>query len=306
VQKIGVTNMQLSPQQTERFYRIWSPLLHYVNDQRHLVPTFPDAPGKAVLPTTDALQLRNALWADDTLRENFIATNPAGLPPDDLALVANWQYRLSGNFFIMRYLKKYTVFLSETPNHAYGVLGLVSPIEEIVGPVLPIYVQAVLLPFEDQITYDSLLEPYRITFGSGIRNRLNDTYRNTQEREGIITTLIPAETDPEIARKAILARNTQILNAFRKDLAKRGLSQKMVEQHAGTIETFAQTSLLAQDSPRGLLDTTLADVQAYLHTSGNKTATTSFKRFIRFLLDTGRMDYEQAEPLLDSLKQARE
>jgi hypothetical protein len=122
----------------------------------------------------------------------------------------------------------------------------------------------------------------------------------------INTTLIPAETDPEIARKAILARNTKILNAFQKDLARRGLSYKMVEQHVGNIENFAQTSLLTQDPPHGLLDTTLEDMQAYLRTAGNKTAATSFKRFIRFLLDTGRMDYDQAEPLLDALKQIRE
>ena len=116
------------------------------------------------------MQLRNALWADDTLRESFIADNPAGLPPADLALVASWQYRLAGNFFIVRHLKKYAVFLSEgSPAHAYGVLGLVSPIEEVVGPTVHIYVQAVLLPFEDQIIYDSLLIPYSIFFGPGIR-----------------------------------------------------------------------------------------------------------------------------------------
>jgi hypothetical protein len=30
--------MQLPPEQTARFYRIWVALLHYVNDQQHLVP----------------------------------------------------------------------------------------------------------------------------------------------------------------------------------------------------------------------------------------------------------------------------
>jgi hypothetical protein len=35
--------MQLPPEQTERFYRIWVALLHYVNEQQHLVPAFPPA-----------------------------------------------------------------------------------------------------------------------------------------------------------------------------------------------------------------------------------------------------------------------
>src|SRR5712692_4657227 len=154
----GVSIMQLPPHQVERFYRIWFPLLHYVNEQRQLTTTFPDAPRPGAILQADALQLRNALWADDTLRESFIAANPARLPPADLALVASWQYRLTGGFFIVRHLKKYTVFLSEkSGGHAYGVLGLVSPIEDIVGPVVPVYTKAVLLPFEGQIIYDSLL-----------------------------------------------------------------------------------------------------------------------------------------------------
>ncbi len=295
--------MQLSPQQTERFYRIWFALLHHIHTERQLAPNFPDTPGIASISPADAQLLRNTLWADDSLRETFIAKNPAGLPPADLAVVASWQYRVSGNFFVMRYLKKYTVFLSTSePAHAYGVLGLVSPLEDVVGPFPPIYVQAVLLPFEDHIIYDSLLMPYPVTFGSGIRGDLNETYRNAQEREGIITTLGPAKAPANLdeARKDIRTRNAKILSAFRKNLAQSGLSIKMVEQHAGNIEAFAQTYLLTQNPPRGLLDITLTDVQAYLRTT--ETATTSFKRFVRFLTETGRMDYEQATPLRNLLK----
>ncbi len=178
--------MNLSPQQTERFYRIWFALLHYVNEEKHLAPNFPDTPGQGAIDPADAMRIRDAVWADDPLRESFIATNPAGLSSDDLALIASWQYRVAGRFYIMRHLKKYSVFLSEqAPSHAYGVLGLISPIEDIVGPssYLPIYVEAVLLPFEGQITYDGLPQLFRLSFGPGIRAGLNDTYRNAQERE---------------------------------------------------------------------------------------------------------------------------
>jgi len=300
--------MYLAPHETERFYRIWFELLHYVNDQQRLVPDFPDTPGAGAILPSDALQLRNALWADDALRERFIEANPAGLSSTDLALVESWSYRVTGKFFIMRHLKKYSVFLSEQlSGHAYGVLGLVSPIDEVVGPTVPLYVEAVLLPFEGQIIYDSLLQSYSISFGPTIRRGFNETYRNVQEREGIITSLEPVEAsnDPHEIRSAILARNAKILSAFRKDLTRRGLSSTMVEQHASAIDSFAQTWLLAQGSPRGLLDTTLADIQTYLGTTGNKTSTTSFKRFVSFLSDTGRMDYEVATPLRNFLQHAR-
>ncbi|HEX9132493.1 MAG TPA: hypothetical protein VF844_09380 [Ktedonobacteraceae bacterium] len=298
--------MQLPPEQVRRFYDIWFELLHYVHEQRHLAPNFPDTPTAMSISPDDALQLRNALWADDALRESFIATNPAGLPSADLALVASWKYRVDGNFFIVRHLKKYSVFLSEQPAaHAYGVLGLVSPIEDVVMYPLPVYIHAVLLPFEGQITYDSLLEPYSITFGPGIRSGVNDAYRNTQEREGIITTLEPAEVPADLheVRKGIITRNTKILGAFRKAMARRGLSHTMVEKHASNIDTFAQNYLLAQNPPRGLLEVTPADVQIYLRTSGDETLTTSFKRYVRFLDETARMDdYEQIKSLHAVLK----
>jgi len=54
-----------------------------------------------------------------------------------------------------------------------------------------------------------------------------------------------------------------------------------------------------------LLDTRLSDVQSYLHAHENKTVTTSFKGFVRFLEESGRMDYEQAEVLRQWLKQEK-
>ncbi len=300
--------MHLPPEQTARFYRIWFALLHYVNEHRQLLATFPATPGEATIPPADAKQLRDALWADDGLREQFVAANPAGLPPADLALVSRWQYRLAGTFYIFRYLKRYTVFLSATtPTHAYGVLGLVSPVEEIVGPYVPIYVEAVLLPWEDQIIYDSLLAPYPISFGAGIRQSLNEAYRNAQEREGIITTLLPpaAPASPTEVRQAVNARNTKILNAFRKELARTGLSTKMVDQHVGNMAHFAQSVLATQEPPRGLLDLTRADVPAYHARSGPKGNAVSFKRFVQFLAATGRMDYDLAEALREELKHAQ-
>jgi hypothetical protein len=101
----------------------------------------------------------------------------------------------------------------------------------------------------------------------------------------------------------ILARNAKILGAFRKELARRGLSHNMVEKHASNIDPFAQNYLLAQDPPRGLFDMTTADLQTYLRASEDETLTTSFKHYVRFLDETARMDdYEQIKSLYALLK----
>ncbi len=76
--------MRLPPQDTERFYRIWFALLHYINTQLHLVPSFPAAPGEQDVSPEVTMQVRDALWAHDALREQFLAENPAQLPAADL------------------------------------------------------------------------------------------------------------------------------------------------------------------------------------------------------------------------------
>lgn len=294
--------MQLSAQDTERFYRIWWPLLRYVNAQRHIVSELPAVPEKATISGQEAHQIRKVLWEADELREAFITENPADLPAADLAMVASWGDRVTGQFFIFRHLKKYTVFLTqEEPPQAYGVLGLASPIPEVIPWPLPILVEAVLLPFEDKIIYDSLLVPYAVTFGSGIRRSLNEAYRTVQERGGVMTTLQPRRT--EDTQQAIGSGNQKILAAFRKDLAASGLSVKMIEHHASTIEAFNESYLLAQDPPRSLLDFDGKDLQKYLDKPSKNADLVSFKRLVRFLVNTGRIDWGVAQVMQSDLKQ---
>ena len=295
--------MILSPEDTERFYRIWFALLHFVNEQRRLVSSFPATPTTwEQVPISEVKTLRDAMWADDALRQEFLATNPAGLPPADLQVVANWQHRVAGTFFIFRYLKKHTIFLSSTgPAHAYGVLGLVSPIEELAGPYLPVAVQAVLLPFEERIIYDSLLEPYALSFGSGIRSSLQESYRDAQEREGLITTLLPEVRSPATVRADLQRRNARVLAAFQKELARSTMSFRTMEQHVETIAEFAR-SLLKEEPPRGLLELTGRDLERYLGVQDGRANPVSFRRFARFLAATGRVEYTLAEDLIEALK----
>lgn len=294
--------MQLSPQDTARFYRIWWPLLRYVNAQRQVVPDLLTEPEETPMSAEQAHQIRNVLWESDGLREAFTAENPAGLPAADLAIVTSWRHRVMGQFFIFRYLKQYTVFLTEgEPPQAYGVLGLASPIQEVVLRPVPALVKAVLLPFEGKIIYDGLLAPYSVFFGSGIRRGLNEAYRTVQERGGVLTTLQPR--DDEDIQQAVLSGNQKILAAFRKDLAASGLSLKMIEHHAGTIAAFSETCLLDQDPPCALLDFDLEDLQQYLDNAGKNADLVSFKRLVRFLLNTGRIDWDAAKAMESGLKQ---
>src|SRR5262249_47137884 len=141
--------MILEPHETQRFYRIWFPLLHYVNEQRNLVPDLPASPVDGAISPNDSYNVSSALWADDALRHRFITENPVDMPLEDLALIASWDSGVAGDFYVFRHLKKYSVFIGQRPSdRVYGVLGLVSPFEDVLPLPPPVLVRAVLLPFE--------------------------------------------------------------------------------------------------------------------------------------------------------------
>jgi hypothetical protein len=96
-------------------------------------------------------------------------------------------------------------------------------------------------------------------------------------------------------RDEISARNRKVFAAFRRELRKGGLSERMVDVHATAIEDFAHETLGVTDPPRGTLDFMEADLRSYLASHPGKQSLTSFKRFIRFLLNTGRIDDELGE-----------
>ncbi len=301
--------MILQPQETARFYTIWFAMLSYANRRLKLVAELPESPQDGSINAQDAYKVSTAVWADDALRHAFADANPAGLSPEDLALLRSWDRRITGDFYIFRYLKKYTVLIAQgEPARVYGVLGLVSPLEEVVPMPVPALVRMTLLPFEGKITYDGLLAPYNVYFGGGIRSNLNDIYRSAGERGAIITALEPATPgDEQQARGEIDRRNDKLLTAFRRDLAQSNLSMKMVEQHVENIATFGRAYLLAQSPPRGLIDLDAASVagymaQAQLTQAARKTLGTSFKRFARFLYDTGRIDWGAARAVQDRAK----
>lgn len=298
--------MVLPPEEVKRFYRIWWALLSFVNVQREIAPDFSPSSEKSV-SATDAFEVRTVLWEDDTLREEFIAQNPARLSKEDLEIVASWKHRLEGTFYIIRNLKKYSVFLNDQdPPQAYAVLGLVSSFDEFAS-YLPVMVKAVLLPFKGQIIYDSLLIPYNITFGSGFRASLNQAYKDVQEREGIITSLPAEATTSNQTKASVQGRNKKLLKEFEKGLYQSGLLPSTVQQHLERISAFVNSYLLEQTPPRLLIELRKADVQSYLESQTltektRKDSAKSFKRLIRFLFESGRMATDTAYNFQEYLK----
>jgi hypothetical protein len=188
--------MLLERQDAELFFRLQRELLFYVNERLKVIPDELAAPEDfAGVEPTDRIKVRDALNARLDLIESFVEDNPAGLTAEELDIVQSWRHLVAGKFCIFRELRKYTVFLSTNPPIiAYGVLALSQPLEELVGPELPVLAETVLLPFKGKIIYDGLMTGYKISFGPGIRRSMNESFQEAKMRQGIVTSLPMSDT----------------------------------------------------------------------------------------------------------------
>lgn len=171
--------------------------MFFVNQRLNVTPLKLASPEDFAHAAPEArLQIRNALTANLELINAFVSENQFGLPDVELDIVRSWRHLVAGRFYIFRELKNYTVFLaSVSPPTAYGVVALSQPFEDLIGPRLPVLVDAVLLPFKDRIVYDSMLNTYNISFGAGIKRGLNESFKELKARQGIVTSL-PVTNEP--------------------------------------------------------------------------------------------------------------
>ena len=229
--------MQVSVEKGKLFYKLYAALLSYVNGKLKVIAEkFSDSRAYTAMPPEKRIAVRDALYQHRELIDQFVAENPAALPPDELAIVASWKHAVVGQFYIFRYLSRYTIFLGGSPNKAYAVLALADPFEEMVGPYLPRLISAVLLPFRDRIIYDGLLSGYNITFGGGFRRGLNEEYKEAKEAYGIVASLPNRGSAPKKPKK--LPKRTAVIARGRAAEAK-----DVLEAVVGLTDAFCKDFL---------------------------------------------------------------
>jgi hypothetical protein len=189
----------LEPDDLVLFFRLHRRLMFFVNQRLNVTPLEFTSPDDFAEAAPEArLQIRNALTGNLELIDAFVSENLFGLGDDELDIIRSWRHLVAGRYYVFRELKNYTVFLkSASPPAAYGVVALWQPFEYLIGPRLPVLVDAVLLPFKGRIVYDSMLNTYNISFGGGIKSLLNESFKEAKARQGIVTWL-PMSDEPRL------------------------------------------------------------------------------------------------------------
>ena len=62
-------------------------------------------------------------------------------------------------------------------------------IGECIPYPLPTMIEAVLLPFDGKIIYDSIFIPYNVSFGKGMRSSFKDSFDEAKAKVGIIENM---------------------------------------------------------------------------------------------------------------------
>lgn len=183
--------MKLSNQDADLFFELMFSLQVFINQRLGIVSDISTLEEYLSCRMEQKLLVRDALYENTSLIDEFIQQNPHAFSPDYLTIIAQWKQFVIGEFFIERLLKKYAIFIG-SDEKVYGVLALHEPFQETVHPSqLPLYVRTVLLPFKGKIVYDGLIQPYSVFFGGGISFDLKETYMAAKQNSRIIESLEP-------------------------------------------------------------------------------------------------------------------
>ena len=174
--------MRLEQSDAELFYRLWFPLLDFVNSKYHVCPETETIDQRQGVDARNAKAIADYLWSHTGVIEEYLVV--AELPNEYAQIVAGWKQRKPGRYILERHLKKGSVFISVEDGAVYMVKGLFSTWAEMLGES-PVLLDAVLIPFRGSIISDGLVVPYRICFGKGATEDFKAVYMNAKRNHTI-------------------------------------------------------------------------------------------------------------------------
>lgn len=168
-------NARIDQNDVKLFYRLYLSFLDFMNSKENVEPNFKISQDQYINPDRLIIVI-DAFWQDpDKWINMYIKENPLNLTSRNLNIVQNFKHGKRKDFMIVAFKKRHTIFNDGEYN--YMVKGLNSNIDEIIhAEQLPIYVRTTLLPFKDDIIYDSILGSSQIESGINISLKVFEEY----------------------------------------------------------------------------------------------------------------------------------
>jgi hypothetical protein len=103
--------MRLSPEDVSLFLKLYIPLSFFANQCNRVVDitTFEQF---RQLPPEKRLIIRDSIFQNSELIDEFIKSNPEKFSDQELDMVSGFKNFMKGRFYLVRQLKKYAIFLT--------------------------------------------------------------------------------------------------------------------------------------------------------------------------------------------------
>ena len=179
--------INLTPEEIKEFLKLHKSLLFYVNQKKKIIKEWnelEDVQGNL----EQVFKLREVIIKDLNWIDLFIKDNPFNFSTEQLNIIKDWKQGISGKFFITKYSQEYTYFYHSGTKKCYGVLSLTEQLKDMMGHNFPLMVEAWLIPYKNKVIYDSLIAPYGISFGGGMKRSLKIEYEEAILNYGLITS----------------------------------------------------------------------------------------------------------------------
>ena len=122
--------MTLSQEDGQLYYRLWLPLLDYVNRKYRVNRKLKSIATAKELDLADVKEAANKMWSDVTIIDDYLKETP-DLPDEHREIIQSWKRRVQGKFMMERHLKKGAIFISLENEEVYQVSGIISSWEEM-------------------------------------------------------------------------------------------------------------------------------------------------------------------------------
>ena len=188
-------NATLSSEDAGDFFRLFLPLLDYVNQAYEVSDVLGDQIRMGHPNLMELKKVAAVLWGDHDIIDEYIAEcqEQFGLDEADQKLLEGWKHPVTGKFLVERHLSRGSIFIDPETEKVYLVKGLIDTWKEMLHDApLPILMNATLLPFRGSIISDGLVGVYRVSFGPGYREGFRQIYMQAKQ-DGAILTAFPSK-----------------------------------------------------------------------------------------------------------------
>ena len=178
----------LTPQEAHLFYRLWLPLLDYVNQTHQINPFLTKIEKAEELNIPNIRAVSDYLWNHPSVIDSYL--NTAKLSSEHSAIVTGWKHFVRDQFILERHLQKGSVFIPLNDDRVYIVSGIDLSFEEMFADIpLPLLLETTLIPFNGKIISDGMITHKNVPIGIGYIDAFSEIYITSKKEKTFQTSL---------------------------------------------------------------------------------------------------------------------